>query len=120
MATILIVDDEYVMVESLSEILVWEGYDVLTAGNGREGLAELANLPAAVVLDYMMPVMDGIQMLRAMRSHPAYRSIPVILVTAGSRESIDGEPLWDVFLTKPFTPEALFKALRSVIRKRPR
>lgn len=69
MATILVVDDEFAIVDLLEMVLVDEGYHVLTAANGRQGLERLAGQPRPdlVLSDYMMPILDGAGMLRTMR-----------------------------------------------------
>ena len=104
MKTILIIDDEFSLVESLTELLTWEGYDVVTAANGRQGLEQLErSAPALVLLDYMMPVMDGLQALHALRSNPAHRDLPVVLMTAAPMGIPKHEKGWTALLRKPFT-----------------
>src|SRR5262245_4914667 len=116
MKTILIIDDEFSVVESLQEILEWEGYAVLSAGDGRSGLAELARAqPSLVLLDVMMPILDGFQVLRAMRAAPATRDTPVILMTAVPREGTSDEHLCDALLPKPFSIQQLLALIRQVL-----
>lgn len=126
MAAVLIVDDELAIVETLAEILTFSGHEVITASNGQEGLNELAKQPAIVLLDYMMPVMDGLQMLRAMRADPRHRKIPVVLMSAAGVDTVRGaarvsgarKPPWDAFVAKPFTPDQLLSTINALLRRR--
>jgi CheY-like chemotaxis protein len=81
---ILIVEDDIEIREALTECLDMEGFDVTTAGNGAEGLERLAEgpLPEAVLLDLVMPVLDGAGTLARIRSHPEWSKIPVIVSSA--------------------------------------
>jgi CheY-like chemotaxis protein len=123
---VLVVDDELAIVETLTEILAHAGYDVASASDGREGLAALARRPATVLVDFMMPVMDGLQMLRALRADPAARHVPVILMSAAGLETVRAaarlgageEAPWDAFLAKPFDPDTLLRTLDGVRRRR--
>lgn len=79
---ILVVEDEAPMLTVLKEKLELEGFNVLTATNGEEGLLEVKNgKPDLVLLDILMPVMDGITMLKKMRETDYGREIPVIVLT---------------------------------------
>jgi len=79
----LVIDDEPVTRRLVSAFLQQEGYDVLTAEGGDAGLKLAASdLPDLVVLDVMMPVMDGYEVCRALRREPATAKIPVVMVTA--------------------------------------
>jgi CheY-like chemotaxis protein len=116
MKTVLVVDDEFCIRESLSELLSWEGYEVVTAMNGKEALDRLAETEISiVVLDFMMPVMNGIEMLRQMRGSAAYRHIPVVLTTAAPMSVPRDQPLWDVLLPKPFEIDELVAAVRRAL-----
>jgi len=126
MDTVLIVDDELAIVETLTEILTWAGYDVVSASNGQEGLNELAKKPSVVLLDFMMPVMDGLQMLRALRADARYRRIPVIFMSAAGLETVRAAARlggrrsapWDAFIAKPFDPETLLGAIATALQRR--
>jgi CheY-like chemotaxis protein len=126
MDKVLIVDDELAIVETLTEILGWAGYQVLAASNGQEGLRELGKKPDVVVLDFMMPVMDGLQMLRAMRADARYRKIPVILMSAAGLDTVRAAARlagrrsapWDAFVAKPFEPDTLLAAISVALRRR--
>jgi len=104
MATVLVVDDEYGIAELLEAVLVDEGHRVLTAANGKQGLnvAEKEH-PDVIFLDYMMPIMDGAAMLSRIKSNPAFRDTPVVMMSsipeATIAERCKGHVL---FLRKPF------------------
>jgi CheY-like chemotaxis protein len=98
---ILVVDDDADIRESLVEILQGEGYTVSAATNGREGLEQLAAMegPCLVLLDLMMPVMNGYEVLAQLRANPATRAIPVLILTASRTEMPEGATH---LLRKPF------------------
>jgi len=106
MATILVVDDESTIRELLQNILEEEGYVVVEAANGREGLAMLENQPVDLVLsDVMMPVLDGVGLCQAMQQHPSYQAIPLVLLSAAGIARPTGACEHAAFLTKPFEYE---------------
>jgi CheY-like chemotaxis protein len=119
MATVLIVEDEFAIADLLEMALTDEGYRVLTAANGRQGLARLAEgpHPDLVIADYMMPVLDGAGMLQAMRNAEAHRDIPCIVMSsmpeANVRERVDG---YAAFVRKPFQIAALMQLVATVLR----
>lgn len=114
--TVLVVDDEFSIVETLSEILAWEGYRVRCASNGRQALEALRQEPPSVVLlDVMMPVMDGHQLLEALQLEPALKSIPVILMSAAPIRPGPRGRLWKAELRKPFDVHQLVSTLRAVL-----
>jgi len=91
---ILIVDDDLDIREGLSEVLEERGYAILSAANGREALEGLrsGSRPCVILLDLMMPVMDGYEFRAEQRKDPALASIPVVIITAGAadqREEIE-------------------------------
>ena len=102
-ATVLVVDDELAIAETLCEVLESVGYRALSAGNGREGLRVFeAEHPDTVVSDVMMPQLDGREMVRAIRATERGRHIPVILMSAAREMGKDPSIGHDVFLEKPF------------------
>lgn len=107
MTTILVVDDEPTLLELLAEILEGEGYAVVTARDGRAALmAYLSAPPDLVLMDVMMPVMDGPTAFRAMRAQPVDGSVPIVLTSAGADpDRLD--PGIDGFLPKPYDLAAL-------------
>jgi CheY-like chemotaxis protein len=101
--TILVVDDELDIVDVLSDLLTAEGYRVITASNGREGLTRLAEArPDLVLLDRMMPVVDGAEMLRLMREDASLGGIPVVMMSAAEGRRLSQELGCAAFLKKPF------------------
>jgi len=115
--TILVVDDEFGAVEVVTAALEDEGYRVLSAPNGRLGLERLAEYPVDLaVVDFMMPLMDGAQMGRAMRDDPALRDIPILMISAIGeaqvRERFEG---YQAFLRKPFRIATLLGTARSLL-----
>jgi CheY-like chemotaxis protein len=114
--TILIVDDEFSIAETLGEILAWDGYRILMAPNGQAALSELERAqPSLVILDYMMPVMDGLELLRIMRQRPTLARIPVILMTAARLALPAEEQQFDALLRKPFEIEAVLRLVRALL-----
>ncbi|AWN49401.1 response regulator [Methylobacterium terrae] len=104
MATVLIVDDEFGIAELLDAVLSDDGHRVVTAANGRQGLARVAaGPPDLIFLDFMMPVMDGPAMLAALASDPGTRAIPVVLMSSMPEETVrERASGYVAFLRKPF------------------
>jgi CheY-like chemotaxis protein len=101
---VLVVDDDIAIRECLAEVLAIEGYDVREARNGREGLNALVNAhPRVVVLDLMMPVMDGWQFLEEQKAMPDVARVPVVVTTACGAEP----PEAACVLHKPFDMHVL-------------
>jgi DNA-binding response OmpR family regulator len=116
-STILIVDDEFGIAEVLDLFLTDAGHRVFIAINGRQGLQRLAEArPDLVLLDVMMPFLDGPGMLRAMAAEPAYKAIPVIMMSslpeATVAEMCSG---YAGFLRKPFRMRAVHEAIVRVL-----
>lgn len=113
--TVLIVDDEVSIVEALAEILSWEGFSIVTAGNGRMALEQLAKARADVVLmDVMMPVMGGVEAARALKADPRTADIPVVIMTAGPvPDGVDGS----LAIRKPFELAALLRVIRRALER---
>ena len=113
MAAVLVVEDDPDIREAIAELLGASGYRVVTATNGREALAVLAADPAdAIVLDLMMPEMDGRTFLRAKASQPALVGIPVVVTSAERPAWIDGV---SEFLQKPFDADHLRAAIAATV-----
>ena len=87
--TILIVDDEPAITEILADLLADEGYQVATAADGVAVPAALTEAPALVLLDVMMPEVDGIEVCRRLQADPRTADVPIILVTAASPETLE-------------------------------
>ena len=111
--SILVVDDELPIVDALADVLLWEGYPVVTACNGQRALEQLARAEISLVLlDCMMPVMDGRMALERIRAEPAWRLTPVVLMTAASPAECPAGS--DGLLQKPFEVSALFELVRRL------
>lgn len=117
MKTVLVVDDEWVIADALQAILGDAGYRVLTAANGRQGLARLAEIrPDVILLDLMMPVFDGPGMLAALAADPAHRDIPVILMSSLDRDAVARVAQGHrAFLSKPFLGPELLALIAQVL-----
>jgi DNA-binding response OmpR family regulator len=117
---ILVVDDEASVVEVVALYLRREGFQVRSAADGREALAAIhTKLPTLVVLDVMLPGLDGLEIMRRLRADPT-SDIPVILLTARSQEvdRIYGLELGaDDYVTKPFSPAELVSRVKAVLRR---
>jgi CheY-like chemotaxis protein len=103
--TILVVDDEFANAEVLALILADEGYRVACAANGAQGLQKIAEVrPDLVVLDMMMPVMDGAEMAERMRADPALRDIKILMNSSMGEQAVrERFADYDGFLRKPYT-----------------
>ena len=118
MTTILVVDDEPLIVMALEAELEDASYRVVTAANGRQGLERLAEAPRPdlVLTDMMMPVMGGAEMLAAMAGDPDLRRIPAIVLSslpeAAVRTRADGAA---AILRKPYTAEEVLAAIARVL-----
>jgi two-component system alkaline phosphatase synthesis response regulator PhoP len=115
---ILAVDDEKHIVRLIQVNLERAGYEVVTASDGKEALDKVASeQPDLVVLDVMMPVMDGFETLRNLKANPATREIPVIMLTAKAQDA-DVFRGWqsgvDCYLTKPFNPMELLSFVKRI------
>ena len=110
MSTVLLVDDEHAIVDALAGILEDEGYQVVAAANGREALARLDEArpsPDVVVLDVMMPIMGGRELLQHLRASEQWRTLPVLMMSAVPREVLERQEggvrlACDAFIEKPF------------------
>jgi len=115
--TILVVDDEPGSAEVLSLILAEEGYRTFFAVNGQLALARAREvLPDLVIVDYMMPLMDGAQFARALHAEPALAATRIVLNSglpeSAVREQFDG---YDAFLRKPFKVDAMLALVAQFI-----
>lgn len=114
-ARVLFVDDEIAIAEAVSELLNAEGYEVLTASSGQGALEVLRSTPVdVIILDYMMPLMDGRETAGAIRADARLGAVPIILVTA-VREPPRAPGLWDVVLPKPFDSARLVKVIEDAL-----
>ncbi|MDQ2803702.1 MAG: response regulator [Pseudomonadota bacterium] len=117
MHTVLVVDDEFGVLDILEAVLADSGYRVVLAGNGRQGLELLAaEQPDLVIIDYMMPILDGPATAHAMRNGAIHSQVPIIMMSGA------GEPAlrrrftgYQAFLPKPFKIAELVGAVSRVL-----
>lgn len=121
-ATILIVDDEADIIELVCLTLAREHYRILTATTGEQALQIIRNnRPDLVVLDLILPGIDGLEVCRRLKSNAATRQIPVMMLTAKTKESdiVTGLELGaEDYVTKPFSPKILLARIRNILRHR--
>ena len=118
MTVILLVEDEPDILETLEMVLKMEGYEVVTAPNGKIGLERLKEqMPDLIVSDIMMPVLTGLEMLREIRSNPKYKEIPVLLMSAGGLTVKKEDYQWTEFLSKPFCLDHFLEVVARNSRK---
>ena len=119
--TVLIVEDEAPLVTMLRYNLEKEGFQVCEAGDGEEALVQIAERkPDIVLLDWMLPLVSGIEVCRQLRRSPETRALPVIMLTARGEETDRVRGLdsgADDYVVKPFSPGELIARLRAVIRR---
>jgi DNA-binding response OmpR family regulator len=117
--TVLVVDDDPVIQKLLQVNFEMEGYAVITAGDGLEGLEKArANMPDAIVCDVMMPKMDGLEVARALKGDEATAGIPIILLSAKAQQAdvkAGTDAGADEYLTKPFDPLELLERVAALI-----
>jgi two-component system, OmpR family, alkaline phosphatase synthesis response regulator PhoP len=119
MRSVLIVDDEPNIVLSLQFLMKKAGFDVRTARDGEEALAEIArSAPDLVLLDVMMPKRDGFDVCQTVRANPAWQSIRIVLLTAKGRdvEREKGLALGaDDYVTKPFSTRDVLERIEKLV-----
>jgi two-component system, sensor histidine kinase and response regulator len=112
--SVLIVDDERDIRDSLKEILEEEGYAVSVAHNGREALALLPSLsrPCVAILDIIMPVMSGTELYAAMQADPALATIPVLISTSDPSRAPPGT----LIMKKPISLDRLLETIKLLFK----
>jgi CheY-like chemotaxis protein len=117
MSQVLVVDDEYTIRDFLCLVLEEEGYQVSSASNGGEAMDMLAAAtPDLVLLDVMMPVLDGREVLRRMRADPALRGVPVLVMSAAATAAMLGTEA-NGFLRKPFELTELIGHVANIVNR---
>jgi len=116
--TVLTVDDSRTMREMVAFTLRGAGYEVLEAGDGQQALALVnTNKVDLVIADLNMPVMDGLTLIRRLRAMPAYRTVPILMLTTESddRKKQEGRAAGATgWIVKPFNPEKLISVVQKV------
>jgi DNA-binding response OmpR family regulator len=119
---ILVVDDEPNIVQTLQDRLEMNEYEVITAGNGREGLEKFEQeQPDVILLDVIMPIMDGHEMLEVLRKRPRGQNVSVIMLTARSQTQDIARANTcgiDDYIVKPFDLSELLEKIESVVEHR--
>ena len=119
---ILVVDDEQNILELIKYNLDQERYRVTTVGSGEEALKQTrAQIPDLIILDLMLPGIDGLDVCRELKNDPKTAHIPIVMLTVKGEESdivIGLELGADDYITKPFSPKVLLARLKAVLRRR--
>ena len=119
---ILIVEDDHDIAEMVEYNLTEAGYETVTAPDGRIGVESAAkDRPDLIILDIMLPVMDGFEVCRALKANRSTADIPIIILSAKSQETdkVLGLELGaDDYVTKPFSPRELIARTRAILRRR--
>ena len=118
---ILLVDDEKDLVETVSFRLKASGYDVVTAYDGQEALTKTrVEKPDLLILDLMLPKMDGYKVCRMLKFDERYKNIPIIMFTARVQDSDKkmGEEVGaDAYITKPFDSQTLLAKIKELLKE---
>jgi two-component system, OmpR family, response regulator VicR len=121
--TVVYIEDEPEMIDLVRLILGRKGYQVLGASNGADGLdLILRTLPDLILMDLMMPGMDGRQVHARLKANPSTCKIPIVVVTAKQPEADSKDDLQvdevDDYIYKPFSPQEILAAIEKVITRR--
>ena len=118
---ILVVDDEPTIVRLMEFILARQGHEMLVAVNGEEALEKIrAHAPDLVLLDIMMPRIDGYEVARTVRADPATAALPIIMLSAKAQEEDIRKGVEigvDEYITKPFSPEHLVHVVAGYLSR---
>ena len=120
-AKVLVVDDEEYIQHILNFSFGAEGYEVVTASDGEEGVSKAKDeKPDVIVMDIMMPKMDGYEACKQIKTDPQTKDIPVILLTAKGRDAdrkLGSEVGADDYVVKPFSPGRLIERVEGIMKK---
>ncbi len=118
---VLVIDDEENIIDLITLGLKYEGFEVEAASDGEEGIAAAQRTnPVFIILDWMLPDMDGLEVCRHLRTNPTTQEIPILLLTAKDEVGSRVEGLntgADDYLTKPFSFEELVARMRAILRR---
>ena len=122
--TILVVDDEEDILELVRHHVEREGYETICVETGEEAMREVrSERPDLIVLDLLLPGLDGLEVCRRLKGDPETARIPIVMLTAKGEESdiVAGLELGaDDYITKPFSPKVLMARVRAVLRRKSR
>jgi CheY-like chemotaxis protein len=116
--TVLIVDDDEAILDTLRDVLMDTGYEVWTAAGGDEALERLRDAPAlpdVILVDLMMPDMDGWELTARVREEPELRDVPVVVMSAGGTALLATAPAADAYLPKPIQLSQLLQVLHRTL-----
>ena len=118
---ILVAEDHEPLLAGIRDVLETEGYTVLTATDGSEALQEMEQArPDLILIDIMMPVMDGYTLYKTVRARPEWATIPVVFLTskAENEDRLKGKALGvEGYITKPFDPDTLLATVRTLLER---
>lgn len=115
---VLVIDDDAVIVELLRVNFEMDDYEVATALDGQSGLGmAIEDPPDVILLDVMMPELDGLEVARRLRGHEATAGVPIVFLSAKAQANdvAAGEVLGDAYITKPFDPLDLLETVSAVL-----
>lgn len=119
MSRILVVEDEETLADAIQDVLQDAGFEVQVARNGLDALRKMeAGAPDVLLLDLMLPLLDGRGLLTRMRDQVHLRELPVVVMTSASRKALADHQVRS-FLPKPVTAVGLIKAVKSVLPTEP-
>ncbi|NLW32568.1 MAG: response regulator transcription factor [Fibrobacter sp.] len=120
--TVLVIEDDEDIIELIRYNLEMENYRIITAMSGEDGLKKLKfDSPNIVILDLMLPGMDGLDVCRSIRENSSLRNLPIIMLTAKGEESdiVTGLELGaDDYMVKPFSPKVLKARIKAILRRK--
>ncbi|WP_167784743.1 response regulator [Ramlibacter rhizophilus] len=116
MTRILVVDDEYDLVQTICAVLELEGYEATSARNGRQALEVLEQVrPDLLLTDVMMPYVSGYDLVEAVRKRPQGKDLPVVIMSAVEPE-LHPHGAWDEVMQKPFTLDGLLEVVGKLTK----
>ncbi len=118
---ILIIDDEEFFIQPIKMYFESKGSTVMTADDGLEGLnVARSELPNAIILDLMLPVIDGYHVCRLLKFDNQYKQIPIVIVSAKDTEydrNLGKQSGADLYITKPVNPAAIYEQIQELLQK---
>ena len=118
---ILIVDDDQGILQILKKNLEPQGYEILTASDGQEGLKSARQKnPNLIILDLMLPLLDGYKICRMLKFDRKFKDIPIIMLTSCSQkedEKLGYEVGADLYITKPFKTEDVMEKIKAMLKE---
>ena len=122
MATVLVIEDDPVILSNTVELLELEGFEVLSASDGSEGIQQAhAHVPDVIICDILMPKVDGHGVLSSVRANPATNAIPLVFVSAIPREDLPASTVRlgiSDYLVKPFRAGDLIRVIRRLLNNK--